>query len=60
MTTTLACGERWASLPNDGRYQTLELAPQERHQKTLEALTALLKALSQSNPVLVIFEDAHC
>jgi hypothetical protein len=48
------------SLPNDGRYQTLELVSQERRQKTLEALTALLKALSQSNPVLVIFEDAHC
>ena len=47
------------SLPNDGRYQTLELAPQQRRQKTLEALTAQLKALSQSNPVLMIFEDAH-
>ena len=47
------------SLPNDGRYQTLELAPQQRRQKTLEALTAQLKALSQFNPVLMIFEDAH-
>ena len=28
------------SLPNDGRYPTLELAPQQRRQKTLEALTA--------------------
>ena len=26
------------SLPNDGRYPTLELAPQQRRQKTLEAL----------------------
>jgi predicted ATPase len=47
------------SLPNDGRYQTLELAPQQRRQKTLEALTAQLEALSRSNPVLMIFEDAH-
>jgi predicted ATPase/tRNA A37 threonylcarbamoyladenosine biosynthesis protein TsaE len=47
------------SLPNDGRYPTLELAPQERRQKTLEALTAQMEALSQSNPVLMIFEDVH-
>ena len=38
---------------------TLELAPQQRRQKTLEALTAQLEALSRSNPVLMIFEDAH-
>jgi predicted ATPase len=47
------------SLPNDGRYLTLELAPQQRRQKTLEALTAQMEALSRSNPVLMIFEDAH-
>jgi len=32
------------SLPNDGRYPTLELAAQQRRQKTLEALTAQLEA----------------
>jgi predicted ATPase len=47
------------SLPNDGRYPTLELAPQQWRQKTLEALTAQLEALSRSNPVLMIFEDVH-
>ena len=47
------------SLPNDGRYPTFELAPQLRRQKTLEALTAQLEALSRSNPVLMIFEDVH-
>ena len=47
------------SLPNDGRYPTLELAPQQRRQKTLEALTAQLEVLSQSKPVLMIFEDVH-
>jgi predicted ATPase len=47
------------SLPNDGRYPTLELAPRQRRQKTLEALTAQVEALSRSNPVLMIFEDAH-
>ena len=47
------------SLPNDGRYPTLELAPPQRRQKTLEALTAQLETLSPSNPVLMIFEDLH-
>ena len=47
------------SLPNDGRYPALELAPQQRRQKTLEALTAQVEALSRSNPVLMMFEDVH-
>jgi class 3 adenylate cyclase/predicted ATPase len=47
------------SLPNDGRYPTLDLEPQQRRQKTLEALTAQMEALSRQNPVLMIFEDAH-
>jgi class 3 adenylate cyclase/predicted ATPase/tRNA A37 threonylcarbamoyladenosine biosynthesis protein TsaE len=47
------------SLPNDGRSPTLELTPQQRRQRTLEALTAQMEALSQQNPVLMIFEDAH-
>jgi predicted ATPase len=47
------------SMPNDGRYQTLQLDPQQRRQKTLEALSAQTEALSRSNPVLMIFEDVH-
>jgi class 3 adenylate cyclase/predicted ATPase len=47
------------SLPNDGRYPALELTPQQRRQKTLEALISQLEALTRSNPVLMIFEDAH-
>jgi class 3 adenylate cyclase len=47
------------SLANDGRYPALELTAQQRRQKTLEALTAQLEALSRSNPVLMIFEDVH-
>jgi class 3 adenylate cyclase/predicted ATPase len=47
------------SLPNDGRYPTLELTSQQRRQKTLEALAAQLEALSRSKPVLMIFEDVH-
>ena len=47
------------SLPNDGRYPTLDLAPQQRRQKTLEALTSQLAELARRQPVLMIFEDAH-
>src|SRR6476659_9643978 len=47
------------SLPNDGRYPALDLEPQRRRQKTLEALTAQVEALSRQKPVLMIFEDAH-
>jgi class 3 adenylate cyclase/predicted ATPase len=47
------------SLPNDGRYPALDLTPQQRRQKTMEALTAQLEALTRQRPVLQIFEDAH-
>ena len=47
------------SLPNDGRYPKLELTPQQRRQKTMEALGAQMEALARLNPVLMIFEDAH-
>ena len=47
------------SVPNDGRYPALELSPQQRRQKTLEALTAQLAALASQHPVLMIFEDVH-
>jgi class 3 adenylate cyclase len=47
------------SLPNDGRYPVLALDPQQRRQRTLEALTAQVEALSRQKPVLMILEDAH-
>jgi predicted ATPase len=47
------------SLPNDGRYPTLDMSPEQRRQKTLEALGWQMEALSRSNPVLMIFEDTH-
>ena len=47
------------SLPNDGRYPAPDLAAQERRQRTLVALVWQLEALTRSNPVLTIFEDAH-
>jgi len=47
------------SLPNDGRYPTLELSPQQRRQKTLEALVAQVETLSRLDPVLMILEDVQ-
>jgi len=47
------------SIRNDGRYPTLDLTPQQRRQKTLDALTAQMEGLSRTNPLLMIFEDAH-
>jgi class 3 adenylate cyclase/predicted ATPase len=47
------------SLPNDGRYPELELSPQQRRQRTLDALVSQVAALSRQNPLLIIFEDAH-
>ena len=47
------------SLPNDGRYPALDLAPAQRRQKTLEALVSQTEALARQNPVLMVFEDAH-
>ena len=47
------------SLPNDGRYPALELTPEQRRQRTLEALVSQVEALTRQNPVLMIFEDAH-
>ena len=47
------------SLPNDGRYPALELAPEQRRQRTLEALMSQLAGLARRQPVLMIFEDLH-
>jgi len=47
------------SLPNDGRYPALDLAPEQRRQGTMNALIAQTEALTRTKPVLMIFEDAH-
>ncbi len=47
------------SLRNDGRYPAQELAPEQRRQKTLEALDVQLETLAGAGPVLMILEDAH-
>jgi class 3 adenylate cyclase/predicted ATPase len=47
------------SLPNDDRHPALDLPPQQRRERTFDALTAQMEALACQNPVLMIFEDAH-
>jgi class 3 adenylate cyclase/predicted ATPase len=47
------------SLPNDGRYRALELLPEQRRQRTLDALMAQMQALTRTSPMLMILEDAH-
>ncbi len=47
------------SLPSDGRHPALDLSPQQRRRRTLDALTTQVEVLSRSKPVLMIFEDAH-
>jgi class 3 adenylate cyclase/predicted ATPase len=47
------------SLPNDGRYPTLALTPEQRRQRTLQALTSQLAGLASQQPVLMIFEDVQ-
>jgi predicted ATPase len=47
------------SLPNDGRYPTLELTSPERRQKTLETLVSQVTTVARQNALLMIFEDAH-
>ena len=47
------------SLPTAGRYPTLDLTPEQRRQRTLEALVSQVQTLTHQSPVLMIFEDAH-
>jgi class 3 adenylate cyclase/predicted ATPase len=58
-TEDVALFAEMLSLPNDGRYPALDLAPQRRRQRTLEALTSQLAGLARQQPVLMICEDAH-
>jgi len=47
------------SLPNDGRYPVLDLTPQQRRERTVDALTTQLISLTSRQTVLMILEDAH-
>jgi len=47
------------SLANDGRYPAIELNPQQRRQKVLDALVSQMVTMARSSPLLMMFEDAH-
>ncbi|UWQ89573.1 AAA family ATPase [Rhodobacteraceae bacterium M382] len=47
------------SIPHEGRYAPHNLTPQARKKRTLEALRDQLLALSEVQPVLMVFEDLH-
>jgi class 3 adenylate cyclase len=47
------------SLPNDRRYLKLDLTPQQRRERTFQALALQIVSLAEQRPVLMIFEDAH-
>ena len=47
------------AVPVDGRYGGLDLTPQRRKERTLEALLRQLAGLTRQQHVLMIFEDLH-
>jgi class 3 adenylate cyclase/predicted ATPase len=47
------------SLPTGGALSKMNLSPQQKKEKTLEALLGLLEDLSHKQPVLMMFEDVH-
>jgi class 3 adenylate cyclase len=47
------------AIPFDGRYPPLELSPQQRKERMLEALLVQLEGLATRQPVLLVFEDLH-
>ena len=47
------------SVADDGRYRAPDLSPQQRRQRTMDALITWIDALTRAGPVLMIFEDAH-
>ena len=47
------------SLPLKGRYPELNLAPDQRKRRFLETLAAMVKAMAQRQPVLMVIEDMH-
>jgi len=47
------------SIPTGSRYPMIDLTPQKRKGKTLEALVAQVELLSARQSVLMVFEDVH-
>ena len=47
------------SVPLEGRYAELEMAPAEQKERLIAALLAFLEGLTKEAPVLALLEDAH-
>jgi class 3 adenylate cyclase/predicted ATPase len=47
------------SIPTGDRYPPLDLTPQKRKEKTLQAQVTQLEGLSARQPVLMVWEDVH-
>jgi class 3 adenylate cyclase/tetratricopeptide (TPR) repeat protein len=47
------------SIPFEGRYPPLEMAPSEQKERTITALIAVFSGLTKQAPVLALLEDAH-
>jgi class 3 adenylate cyclase len=47
------------SIPTGDRYPPLNLTPQKRKEKTLQAQLAQVEGLAARQPVLMVFEDVH-
>ena len=47
------------SIPTGSRYPAVDLTPQKRKEKTLEALVAQVDGLSARASVIMVFEDVH-
>jgi class 3 adenylate cyclase/tetratricopeptide (TPR) repeat protein len=62
--TSTAAEDGWLiaeflSLPSTERFLPLDLSPQRRKEKTLDALVRQLDALAHRQPILMVFEDVH-
>ena len=47
------------SIPVEGRYPQIEMAPSEQKERTIAALIAQFAGLAKDAPVLALLEDAH-
>jgi DNA-binding SARP family transcriptional activator len=47
------------SVPTDGRYPALAVAPPQKREMTLTALLDQLEGVAADSPILIVFEDVH-
>lgn len=47
------------ALPFSERYPPLDVSPEERKRRTVEAMVATIEAMAAENPVLMVVEDVH-